>query len=163
MRQEMRDEMMTKPRTPTGIALLGRINLVIYILLLFWALSLVLFTASLIAVGLVLYPAAGITCSFGLLRQKKYGWYTAMIMWPAEGVVSSWVTYVSTGFSPLDIGTTIMFMLIALFKFATTGYLARNKIRQWFDIHNGGHATVTDERTDSPLVKNKEEQTTHNQ
>ena len=52
----------------------------------------------------------------------------AVAMWIAEGVASSWV--VGLFFS--DIETAIIFLSIAIFKFATAAYLAKRKVREGF-------------------------------
>jgi hypothetical protein len=117
--------MIAKTRTPAGVTLLAKVNLVIYVLLLFWALSLVLYAANVIALGIVLYSIAGVVCSLGLLQSKRWSFYMAMAMWMSEGTVSSWITYSNMELFSKDPETIIMFLSIAIFKFATAAYLAK--------------------------------------
>jgi len=123
---------MTKPRTPTGVTILARINLVIYVLMVFWALSSVFVGVNLIALSLVLYSIVGVICSSGLLQHKRWSWYLTVAMWTAEGVAASWVTYSSIGLFSSDPETIIIFLSIGIFKFATAGYLAKRQVREGF-------------------------------
>jgi hypothetical protein len=126
---------MTKLQRPTGITLLARINLVIYILLLFWALSFVLSIVDLISISFALYSIAGIACSSGLLQQKRWSWYMAVIMWMVEGAVSCWAVYANSESFFMYPQSAIIFLLIPLFKFASTAYIVKRKIREGFDIY----------------------------
>lgn len=134
-------EMMAKPRTLVGVTILARINLVIYVLLLFWALSSVFYAVNLVAMSLVLYSIAGVICSSGLLQHKRWSWYMAVAMWIVEGVASSWVTYSNIGLLSTDPETIIIFLSIAIFKFATAAYLAKRKVRESFNPQHVDAAT----------------------
>jgi uncharacterized membrane protein (DUF2068 family) len=128
-------ENIAKPKATTGLTILAQVNLALYTLFLFWALSLLLHMFSLVAAGLVLYSIAGISCSWGLLQHKRWGWYMAVTMWIFEGAVFSWVTYANSGSLSINLGTAIMFLIIALFRFASTAYLAKKKIRDTLNMH----------------------------
>jgi hypothetical protein len=131
-------ENIARPKATTGLTILAQVNLALYTLLLFWALSLLLHVFSLVAGGLVLYSIAGVGCSWGLLQHKRWGWNLAVTMWIFEGAVSSWVAYANSGSLSIDLGTAIMFLIVAVFKFASTGYLAKKKIRDTFNMHSEG-------------------------
>lgn len=133
---------MTKLQRPTGVTLLARINLVIYILLLFWALSFVLSIVDLISIIFVLYSIAGIACSSGLLQHKRWGWYMAVIMWMVEGIVSSWAAYANSESFSMYPQSAIIFLLIPLFKFASTAYIVKRKIREGFGTYK--HTSARD-------------------
>jgi type IV secretory pathway TraG/TraD family ATPase VirD4 len=129
-------ENIAKPKATTGLTILAQVNLALYTLLLFWALSLLLHMFSFIAAGLVLYSVAGVGCAWGLLQHKRWGWYMAVTMWILEGAVSSCVAYVNSVSLSINLGTAIMFLIIALFRFASTAYLAKKKIRDTFSMHS---------------------------
>jgi hypothetical protein len=83
---------------------------------------------------LVLLSIAGITCCWSLLKHKKWSWYMATVMWMTEGLISSWAAYTYIGLYYLYPQSEIAFMLIALFKFASTAYISRRKIRESFHM-----------------------------
>jgi hypothetical protein len=141
---EMNDGIATKPYSPTGVTLLARINLVVYILLLFWALPSVYVLVSLVAIGVVLYSIAGIACSWGLLQHKSRGWYMAVTMWMVEGMVSSWTAIANSGDFSTYPQTVILFLSIAFFRFASTAYLTKKKFRDGFGIYRHSDTSVHD-------------------
>jgi uncharacterized membrane protein (DUF2068 family) len=124
---------MAKPRPSAGVALLARVNLVIYVLLCFWALSFVLAEVNLVALGLAGYSVVGVVCSSGLLRQKKWSLYLAVIMWIAEGVAVIAVSFLFIDLLSTDPVSIIIFLSVAVFRFATVAYLTRRKVKEAFN------------------------------
>lgn len=124
---ETNGDVITKPETPAGVTFLAKINMIFYILLLFWALSFMFYAVDFSAGYFVLLSIAGTACCWGLLKHTKWSWYMAIAMWMTEGLVSSWAAYTYIGSYYLYPQSEITFVLIALFKFASTAYLCKTK------------------------------------
>jgi len=121
---------------PKGVVLLANLNLVVYVLLLLWAASSLYFLVGEVTLTIVVYSIVGIICSWGLLQSAKWSWYMAVLMWTAEGIVSSWAAYMNSALYYLVPQSVLVFVFIAIFKFAAAAYLATRKIRESFEVRH---------------------------
>jgi hypothetical protein len=60
----------------------------------------------------------------------------AVLMWTAEGIVSSWAAYMNSALYYLVPQSVLVFVFIAIFKFAAAAYLATRKIRESFEVRH---------------------------
>jgi len=112
---------------PKGVVLLANLNLVVYVLLLLWAASSLYFLVGEVTLTIVAYSIVGIVCSWGLLQSAKWSWYMAVLMWTVEGIVSSWAAYMNSALYYSVPQSVLVFVFIAIFKFATAAYLVTKK------------------------------------
>lgn len=124
---------IAKPGTPSTVVLLAKIGLIVYVLMFFWAVSFMFPTVELVALCFLLYSIAGIICSAGLFRRAKWGWGIAIVMWTIEGTAFCWIAYNMLLYLPIPQWIFIV-VLIAVFRFASTAYLAEKKTRKSFNI-----------------------------
>jgi hypothetical protein len=98
-------------------AIIGYLILLLPILLLFLGLA---------------YPVLGMICSSGLLHRKAWAWYTAMIMWVSEGLVSFVAAYLNIGFLYAYPQSVLASALVGCLRFVCVAYFAAGKSRGLF-------------------------------
>ena len=117
------------------ITLLVFVNLVIYASLPFWASYFFMFVLGLDVLMYAAFCAAGIACCVGIIRNVRWSWLAAILMWTVEGIVFISAAYVNTEviIGPNSIHYTnpiyvFPFIVVALCRLVSAAYLAREEI-----------------------------------
>jgi len=108
------------------------INLIVYVFLFVIIGYLILLLPLLLLFLGLAYPLLGMVCSGGLLHRRAWAWYTTMIMWAGEGLVSLVVAYLNAGSLYTYPQSVLAFGLVGCLRLLCVAYFAGGKRRSLF-------------------------------